>query len=65
MRILKTNSLGVSKLVNDFVDCIVVTLSLHIPVCVKVSAIELLSMTRPTDMDGYYHCFQRYSFAEV
>ena len=30
----------------------------------RVEGLELLSMTLPLDADGYYHCFQRFSFDE-
>ena len=35
------------------------------PSLFKVTGIELLSMNLPPAEDGYYHCFQRYSFEEV
>ena len=30
----------------------------------QVAGMELLSMVHPPDEDGYYHCFQQYSFEE-
>ena len=31
----------------------------------EVRGLELLSMVEPADEDGYYHCFQKYSFEET